>query len=341
MNSANVLSDPIYSDLTLSHNPILDRRVAVAPMLDCTDRHARYFYRLLSPNTLLYTEMVVTQAILHGPKDQLLQFHNKEHPVALQLGGSDPNQLSQCAVMAENLGYDEVNLNVGCPSDRVQKGQFGLCLMARPALVAQCVDAMKQVVDIPITVKTRTGYDEHDAFDVLADFTEKLIDVHCDFLWVHARKGWLNGLSPKENRNIPPLNYERVYRLKKQFPKLGVGINGGILTTEQAQDHLQHVDGVMLGRGVYQSPYWLAELESSIFGSVNSMASRHEIVEQMLPYIEEQLSNHQRLHHITRHMFGLFHGQMNARLWRRYLSEHGPSHQSDVETLKEALKLVT
>lgn len=309
-------------------------------MMDWTDRHDRYFLRLLSRHTRLYTEMVTTGAVLHGDRERLLGFDPAEHPLALQLGGSDPSELARCAVLAEDWGYDEVNLNVGCPSDRVQSGRFGACLMAEPELVADCVAAMIAATQLPVTVKTRIGIDHRDSYEELARFVSLVADAGCRTLIVHARKAWLQGLSPKENREIPPLNYPTVYRLKADFPELAVVINGGILDLEAAETHLQRVDGVMLGRAAYQNPYLLASVDRRLFGDPAPIADRREIVQRLLPYVEQQLARGVYLHRITRHILGLFNGQPGARQWRRYLSEHAPRREADAGVIRQALARV-
>ncbi|WP_406666191.1 tRNA dihydrouridine(20/20a) synthase DusA [Gallaecimonas sp. GXIMD1310] len=314
------------------------RRFSVAPMLDWTDRHYRVFARQLSRHALLYTEMVTTGAIIHG-KGDYLAFSTEEQPLALQLGGSDPAQMAHCAKLAEERGFDEVNINVGCPSDRVQNGRFGACLMVEPTLVADCVKAMKDVVSIPVTVKTRIGIDEQDSYAFLCDFVTEVSAAGCDTFIVHARKAWLSGLSPKENREIPPLDYPRVYQLKKDFSHLHIGINGGIKTLEQMQQHLQQLDSVMVGREAYQNPYLLADVDAALYGSVLHQPSRRAVVEAMLPYIERELAAGARLNHITRHMLGLFNGQTGGRRWRRYLSENAHKTGAGIEVVLAALAL--
>ncbi|WOY02440.1 tRNA dihydrouridine(20/20a) synthase DusA [Dickeya fangzhongdai] len=309
-------------------------------MLDWTDRHCRYFHRLLSHNALLYTEMVTTGAILHG-KGDYLAYSEEEHPLALQLGGSDPAALAQCAALAEQRGYDEVNLNVGCPSDRVQNGRFGACLMAEAQLVADCVKAMRERVDIPVTVKTRIGIDDQDSYEFLCDFIRTVSEQGgCDTFIVHARKAWLSGLSPKENREIPPLDYPRVYQLKRDFPSLTLAINGGVKTLAEAQQHLQHVDGVMVGREAYQNPGMLAQVDSELFGAGSIAPDQADVVRAMYPYIERELSGGASLGHITRHMLGLFQGVPGARQWRRYLSENAHKPGADAAVVERALALV-
>jgi tRNA-dihydrouridine synthase A len=313
------------------------QRFSVAPMLDWTDRHCRYFHRLMSKEALLYTEMITTGAIIHG-KGDFLAYNEEEHPLALQLGGSDPVALAHCAKLAQDRGYNQVNLNVGCPSDRVQNGRFGACLMGDAELVALCVSAMREVVDIPVTVKTRIGIDDQDSYPFLVDFIGTVAEKGgCDEFIVHARKAWLSGLSPKENREIPPLDYPRVYQLKKDFSDLTIAVNGGIQTFEQMHDHLVHLDGVMVGREAYQSPYLMAEVDQQLFGSTRAVMKRREIVEAMYPYIEKQLSDGCYLGHITRHMLGLFQNMAGARQWRRYISENAHKTGSGVEVVKAAL----
>jgi len=312
-------------------------RLSVAPMLDWTDRHCRYFHRLLSQQTLLYTEMVTTGAILHG-KGDFLEYSEQEHPVALQLGGSNPVDLAECAKLAAERGYDEVNLNVGCPSDRVQNGRFGACLMAEPELVADCVSAMKEVTDIPITVKTRIGIDEQDSYEFLTKFISTVSEKGgCEQFTIHARKAWLSGLSPKENREIPPLDYTRAYQVKKDFSDLVIAVNGGITTLEQTKEHLQHLDGVMIGREAYHSPYILAEVDQQIFGLDTPIKKRSQVVEEMYPYIEQELMKGASLGHISRHMLGLFQSMPGARQWRRYISENAHKKGAGIEVMQTAL----
>ncbi|MCL6324383.1 tRNA dihydrouridine(20/20a) synthase DusA [Pectobacterium polaris] len=315
-------------------------RFSIAPMLDWTDRHCRYFLRQLTNQTLLYTEMVTTGAILHG-KGDYLAYSEEEHPLALQLGGSDPQALAQCAKLAEQRGYDEVNLNVGCPSDRVQNGRFGACLMGEAALVADCIKAMKDSTSIPITVKTRIGIDDQDSYEFLCDFIQTVAERgECDTFIVHARKAWLSGLSPKENREIPPLDYPRVYQLKRDFPALTLAINGGVKTLEEAKTHLQHLDGVMMGREAYQNPGILAQVDRELFGIDTATPDLAAVVRAMYPYIERELSGGASLGHITRHMLGMFQGIPGARQWRRYLSENAHKPGADAAVVERALALV-
>ena len=313
------------------------QRLSVAPMLDWTDRHCRYFHRLMTSQTLLYTEMVTTGAIIHG-KGDFLAYNEQEHPLALQLGGSNPVDLAHCAKLAQERGYDEVNLNVGCPSDRVQNGRFGACLMAEAELVAECVAAMKAVVDIPVTVKTRIGIDDLDSYEFLTNFISTVADKGgCEQFTIHARKAWLSGLSPKENREIPPLDYPRAYQIKQDFPQLTIAINGGVKTLEEAKEHLTHLDGVMIGREAYQNPYILALVDQEIFGLNTPVKKRSDIVKEMYPYIEACLSNGSYLGHITRHMLGIFQNMPGARQWRRHISENAHKPGAGIEVLEQAL----
>jgi tRNA-dihydrouridine synthase A len=309
-------------------------------MMDWTDRHCRTFHRLMTRRGRLYTEMLTTGAILHGDRRRLLAFDRCEHPVALQLGGSDPRDLASAAKIGEDFGYDEINLNVGCPSDRVKDGRFGACLMAEPALVAACVAAMKAAVAIPVTVKCRIGIDDQDpevALDVLA---RAVVAAGADALIVHARKAWLSGLSPKENRDIPPLDYDRVYRLKASMPNVPVIINGGIASLAEARGHLAHVDGVMLGRAAYQEPWRLLTVDCELFGEPAPFATMKDVLEAMTPYIERELAAGTRLHSITRHFVGAFHAVPGARAFRRHLAEHGVRPGAGSEVLKAAIALV-
>jgi tRNA-dihydrouridine synthase A len=308
--------------------------------MDWTDRHCRFFHRLLSTHARLYTEMVTAEAILHGKRDRLLAFSAQEHPVALQLGGSDPAKLAEAAAIGQDYGYDEINLNIGCPSDRVQEGRFGACLMAEPDLVARCVGAMRSSVSIPVTVKCRIGIDDQDSETALDRFVRAVADAGCSTFIIHARKAWLKGLSPKENREIPPLDYARVYRLKTARPDLQVIINGGIATVEEAELHLAHVDGVALGRAAYQNPYLLAEVDSRLFGTGVAPVSRRDVMEALLPYAERHLSAGGRLNNIARHVLGLYHGRPRARLFRRHLAENAPVAGAGAEVLAEATRLV-
>lgn len=319
---------------------MLNRLIAVAPMLDWTDRHCRFFLRLLTRHTLLYTEMVTTGAVLRGDRQRFLSHAPAEHPLALQLGGSDPAELARCARIAADFGYDEVNLNIGCPSDRVQSGRFGACLMAEPALVAECVAAMRAAVAIPVTVKTRIGIDQRDSEAELADFVAQVAAAGCEIFIIHARKAWLNGLSPKENREIPPLRYDVVRRIKQSFPALTIVLNGGLTTLEQIAEQLQTVDGVMVGRAAYENPYLLAEVDRQFFASTEPPPSRRQVIQAFLPYIEAQLRQGVPLHSMTRHLFGLFQSVPGARAWRRILSEQGPRRGAGLEVVETALRQI-
>ncbi len=318
-------------------------RISVAPMMDWTDRHCRYFFRLLSPDILLYTEMVVDQALLKGDPSRLLARDPTDNPVVLQLGGSDPVTLAAAVRIAAGYGYDEINLNIGCPSDRVQSGRFGACLMAEPNLVADCVAAMRSVATVPVTVKTRIGIDDQDDYEFLVSFIEAVAAAGCNSFVIHARKAILAGLSPKENRSIPPLKVETVYRLKRDFPELTVVLNGGIGSVDAVRRHLEQVDGVMIGRKAYSDPYLLAELQQQIDLSPSHSGwhppSRADIVRQMADYAERQLIGGARLHHIARHMLGLFAGQPAARRWRRYISEQGQLPGAGPEVLLNSLRV--
>jgi tRNA-dihydrouridine synthase A len=306
-------------------------------MLDWTDRHCRYLLRQISSRAVLYTEMVTTAAILHGDRERLLRYDPAEHPIVLQLGGSDPEALAVCSRIGAGAGYDEINLNVGCPSDRVQSGRFGACLMAEPELVAECVAAMNAAASVPVTVKTRIGIDDMDSYDSLGRFVEHMQAAGCGTIIIHARKAYLQGLSPKENRTVPPLRYDYAYRIKQQFQDMEVVLNGGIESLEAARDHLEHVDGVMLGRSAYHNPYLLAGVDTQIFGDSTSVPGRDDIVERMLPYIERELTRGTQLKHITRHMLGLYQGMPGARHWRRHLSTHGPRTGAGIEVIRQAM----
>ena len=320
---------------------MIDHRLSVAPMLDWTDRHCRYFHRQLTRRTLLYTEMITTGALIFGDAEQHLQFNVSEHPLALQLGGSDPEALARCSKLAEAHGYDEINLNVGCPSDRVQNGAFGACLMANPQLVADCMMAMLDSVSLPVTIKHRIGIDEMESYDELAHFVGTVAASGCRIFIIHARKAWLQGLNPKQNREIPPLQYERVYRLKHEFSDLEIIINGGIETLDQAEMHLARVDGVMIGRAAYHNPWLLADADRRLFGAENPVSARAEVVEAMIPYLEAHLREPGgKVSHVTRHMLGLFNGQPGARKWRRSLSENAARRDATAGVLAEALQLV-
>jgi len=319
----------------------LDRRLSVAPMLDWTDRYCRYFLRQISRHTLLYTEMITTGALLHRDPARFLDYHVDEHPLALQLGGSEPRELAECTRLAGQWGYDEINLNVGCPSDRVQNGRFGACLMATPALVAECVAAMCEASERPVTVKHRIGIDHQDSYQQLLRFVERVAEAGCDTFIVHARKAWLQGLSPKQNREIPPLRYDMVQQLKRDFPGLNIVINGGFKTLGQVEQQLQALDGVMIGREAYHNPWILAEADRRIFGDDRQTPSRHGVVRAMLPFIEQELARGTPLHRITRHMLGLFQGVPGARAWRRHLSQNANRPGAGIEVLQQAADLVS
>jgi len=309
-------------------------------MMDWTDRHDRYFLRLLSRQVLLYTEMLTTGAVIHGDRDRLLGFDAAEHPVALQLGGSDPDELARAAAIGEQWGYDEINLNVGCPSDRVLSGRFGACLMAEPRLVRECVAAMSAAVAVPVTVKTRIGIDRNDSYAALAAFVETVATSGCDVFIIHARKAWLNGLSPRENRELPPLRYEVVHCLKRDFSGLKVVINGGLTSLDAGARHLEIVDGFMLGRAAYKTPYLLATVDQRFYGAIHPVPDRREIVERLLPYTEEHLRRGGQLGQVARHVLGLFHGCPRARLWRRHISENAFRRDAGCSVLETALALV-
>jgi tRNA-dihydrouridine synthase A len=309
-------------------------------MMEWTDRHCRAFHRQLTRHALLYTEMVTAPAILRGDRERLLGKGDIEHPVALQLGGSDAGALGEAAAVGEGFGYDEINLNVGCPSDRVQEGRFGACLMAEPDLVAASVAAMRAQVKVPVTVKCRIGIDDQDSEADLNRFIDTVADAGCSLFIVHARKAWLKGLSPKENREIPPLDYSRVYRLKERRPDLTIVVNGGIADLDSAAAHLEYVDGVMLGRAAYQEPYLLAEVDRRFFDSAAAVPSRLDAIEGIIPHIERHLADGGRLNNVVRHMLGLYHGQPRARVFRRHLSENSPREGATLDTLREAVAQV-
>ena len=318
-----------------------NHRFSIAPMMDWSDHNCRYFWRLLTKQALLYTEMVTTGALIHGDRKRFLHFNREEHPVALQLGGSDPKDLARCARWAQEWGYDEVNINCGCPSDRVQSGMFGACLMGKPNLVADCVKAMMDSCDIPVTVKHRIGIDHMESYEQLLAFIEPVAVAGCSVFIVHARKAWLQGLSPKENREIPPLNYPWVYQLKKDFPHLTIVVNGGIQTIEECQDHLDHVDGVMLGREAYLNPWMLAQVDEALFGMDSPLKSRDDVIAELLPFAEQHLAQGGQLNHITRHILGLYQGIPGARKFRRHLSENAYKKEAGIRILAEAYALVS
>lgn len=311
--------------------------ISVAPMMDWTDRHFRYFARLISPHAYLYTEMVTTGALLHGDAERFLRFDEAEHPIALQLGGSDPEDLARCAELGQKHGYDEINLNCGCPSDRVQNGRFGACLMKEPAHVADCIEAMNKAVDVPVTVKCRIGVDDQDDLQTLDEFVETIADKGCDTFIIHARKAWLKGLSPKENREVPTLNYERVKAVKEKYPALRIIVNGGIKTLSETQDHLKNFDGVMMGREAYSNPYILAEIERKIFGNHDIMG-REKVAKAMIEYATRENERYGTpVKSITRHIIGLYHHQPGAKAWRRALSTLPHEDGAGPEVIEGAL----
>jgi len=318
----------------------MNRKVCVAPMMDCTDRHERFFLRLISKNVLLYTEMIVSEAISRGDKKKLLSFNLNEKPLALQVGGSSPTLLAEAAKTGEDFGYDEINLNLGCPSKKVEKNKFGACLMKEPNLVADCLNKMQSVCKLPITIKTRIGYDDVEDYENLYKFIEILKKTGIKTFIIHARKAILGKFTPKQNLNIPPLKYDVVYRLKKDFPKEEIIINGGITSTEQIKEHLKIVDGVMMGRSIYHSPYLLADIEKEIFNNENIL-SRREVMESLVPYVKEETKNGTRLNQIMRHTLGLFHGQAGSSFWKRYLSENMCVRDADVKKIDHIMDKIT
>ncbi len=316
----------------------LNRRFTLAPMMEWSTSDCRSFWRLLTKEAVLYSEMVTTGALLHGDRARFLDFNAVEHPLALQLGGSDPKALAECARIAEDWGYDEVNLNCGCPSDRVQNGMIGACLMAEPILVAECIASMQQAVKIPVTVKHRIGIDDMEDYAGLVGFVSTIAATGCDTFIVHARKAWLKGLSPKENREVPPLQYDKVYQLKQDFPELNIIINGGITTLDQSKTLLEHVDGVMVGREAYSNPYMLAEVDQQIYGSTSDIPTRDQVMEGFIAYCEEQLAKGARLNHLTRHVLGLYQGIPGARQFRRIISEEAHKPNAGIDVIKRALQ---
>ncbi len=319
----------------------IDNPLSIAPMMDRTDRHYRYFMRQITRRTLLYTEMITSQAIMHGDRSKLLDFSEAEKPLVLQIGGDEPTQLAECAKIGADWGYDAINLNIGCPSPRVQSGNFGACLMTQPELVAAAVEAMKRVVEIPVTVKHRIGVDECDRYEDMANFVRIVSEAGCTNFTVHARKAWLKGLSPKENRNIPPLRYQDVYRLKQDFPDLFIEINGGITSLEQVNTHLEFVDGVMVGRAAYDRPYLFASVDRDLYGEDVTSPTRHQIVEAMLPYIEYWIGKGIRLNSISRHMLQLFAEQPGTKAWKRYISQQAYLPGANASTIRAALAEVS
>lgn len=315
-------------------------KFSVAPMLHCTDRHFRYLARLFSKKCFLYTEMITTGALIYGDRERWLKLHDGENPVALQLGGSKPNEMAQCAELAEEYMFNEVNINVGCPSDRVQAGKFGACLMLEPEVVSSCIKAMQAASDIEITVKTRIGVDKQDSYEFLKQFVEKIASTDCKTFVIHARKAYLSGLSPRQNRTVPPLRYEYVYRLKQDFPELTVILNGGIKNTKEILDHLKELDGVMVGREAYDNPYFLSDIDEMIFKTSTESLSRFKVLDQYKLYIQSELNNGVPLKVLVQHVFGLFNGLPGARSWRRYLSEHIYAKDAGLEVIDEAVKAV-
>jgi len=321
----------------------IDHPISVAPMMQRTDRHFRYMMRCISKHTLLWTEMVTAKAVIHGDRDYLLGYDAAGHPIVLQLGGDDPTEMAEAARIAQDWGYDEVNINVGCPSDRVKNGNFGACLMLQPERVIRCVEAMAKAVDIPVTVKHRIGVDEKDQYEDMYDFVTQVANAGgCQRFTVHARKAWLQGLSPKENRTIPPLRYDEVWRLKQELPELVIEINGGIKTIDEVCEHLEHVDAVMLGRAAYDTPYMFAEVDQRLYGSEAPIKTRQEVVEEMITYLDERRANDPnfKMHHATRHITNLFAGQRGARRWRRHISENHHLAGATSVVLSEALALM-
>lgn len=318
----------------------MNRLISVAPMLACTDKHLRYFLRLFSKESLLFSEMVSTGAIIYGDRERFLSFNTIEHPLVLQLGGDNPGDLALCSKYIEEYGYDEVNLNVGCPSSRVQSGHFGACLMAEPELVANCVKAMQAAVDIPVSVKTRIGINELNSYQYISDFIEKMIEAGCSVFYIHARIALLGKYSPKENREKTPINYEAVYQLKQDFPESQFIVNGDIISLDAIEQHLDNCDGVMLGRYIYKNPYILAEIEKRFFPETYKHKSRSEVIREFLPYLEEQLSKGISLYGIARHLLSFFHGVKGAKLWRRHISENGTKKSAAVEIIEDALQFI-
>ena len=317
----------------------INRKVSVAPMMDCTDRHDRFFLRLMSKNVMLYTEMVATKSAIHGDRNKILSFSPEEKPLALQVGGSDKNELAEVAKIAEDMGYDEININLGCPSKKVQKNKFGACLMKEPDLVAECIHSMVKVCKIPVTAKTRIGFDDVEDFEYLNNFIHKLRDVGTKTFILHARKAMLSGLSPKQNLNIPKLNYNMVYEIKKANPDLEIIINGGITKVSEINDHMKFCDGVMIGRSIYQNPYSLVEIEKEIF-KTNDNPSREEVVKKLLEYLDDEVKKGTKVNHIMRHTVGLYHGQVGSKDWKRYLSDNMMARDSDFQKAKHIMTIV-
>ena len=320
-------------------NKSINRKISVAPMMDCTDRHDRYFLRLISKNVMLYSEMVATKSAIHGDRKRILGFREEEKPVALQVGGSDKNELAEVAKLAEQFGYDEININLGCPSKKVQKNSFGACLMNEPDLVAECINNMVNSCKIPVTAKTRIGVDEIEDFEYLNNFINKIKQSGCKTVILHARKALLKGLTPKQNLNIPKLNYKMVYEIKKANPELEIIINGGVSQTEEIKKHLEHCDGVMIGRAIYQNPYFLTDIEKEIFNT-NEVPSREQIAKQIISYLEEEVKLGTKVNHIMRHTVGLYHGQPGSKDWKRYLSDNMMARDSDFQKAKHIMTIV-
>ena len=318
---------------------MIDRRLSIAPMMDHTDKHFRYLMRLLTKHSVLYTEMITTGALIHGNHKQFLDFNPEEHPIAIQLGGNSPKDLTKCAQMAENEGFDEVNLNIGCPSNRVQNGGFGAYLMAKKELVAECINSISNNIKIPVSIKTRIGIDNHDSFEFLKEFIDIVSKAGCETFIIHARKAVLQGLSPKENRKIPPLNYKRVYKIKENFPHLNIIINGGFTKLDQIKSQLKYVDGVMIGRSIYHSPYFLADIEKEIYSTEN-ISTREEVIKELISYVKVEIKKGTKLHHIMKHTLGLFHGISGSSFWKRYLSENMCVRNADIQKVDHILDKV-
>lgn len=334
--TARQVRPPRYDIDRSGGNPL-----SIAPMMRRTDRHFRYLMRLFSQEVLLYTEMVTTGAVLNGDREHILGYDEIEHPISVQLGGDDPEEMAESARIAQDWGYDEVNINIGCPSNRVQEGNFGVCLMGQPERVARCVEAMQAAVDIPVTVKHRIGFDDRDRYEDMLDFVTTVADAGCQRFTVHARKAWLDGLSPKENRNVPPLRYEDVYRLKREYPKLFIEINGGIESIDEVREHLEFVDAVMIGRAAYDKPFIFAEADQLIYGADTPTPTRHEVIREMLPYIEAWCSREGgKLTHISKHLLNVFAYRRGAKAWRRYLTEEGHVDGAGPEVVEQALEQV-
>ena len=320
-------------------NKAIEKSVSVAPMMDCTDRHDRYFLRLISKNVMLYSEMVATKSAIHGDRKKILGFSPEEKPLALQVGGSDKSELSEVAKIAEDMGYDEININLGCPSKKVQKNKFGACLMKEPELVAECINSMVNSCNIPVTAKTRIGFDKTEDFNYLNNFINKIKEAGCNTIILHARKAILKGLSPKQNLNIPKLNYQMVYEIKKTNPELEIIINGGISSIEEIKQHLTRCNGVMIGRAIYQNPYFLVDIEKEIF-NVKNNPTREEIAELLLKYLEKEVKLGTKVNHIMRHTVGLYHGQIGSKNWKRYLSDNMMARDSDFQKAKHIMTIV-